>query len=67
MPNIGYSYLISNNEYYIITIKNLYNNLNPTFEDVIDSNDYDDYDNDNDIIKEYAEYTTDEYKIINIR
>ena len=36
MSNIGYSYLISNNEYYIITIKNLYPNHEPTYEDVND-------------------------------
>ena len=65
MSNIGYSYLISNNEYYIITIKNLYPNHEPTYEDVND--DCDGSYNHNDIIKEYAEYTTDEYKIIDIQ
>jgi antitoxin component YwqK of YwqJK toxin-antitoxin module len=66
MPNIGYAYFISNNEYYIITIRDLYSQRTHNTHDVITNNWDDDATNDKYIIKEYAEYYTDDYKIIDI-
>jgi antitoxin component YwqK of YwqJK toxin-antitoxin module len=66
MSNIGYTYFISNNEYYIITIRdlNLYRSHNT--DDVIINSYLDDEYDDKYIIKEYAEYYTNDYKIIDI-
>jgi len=61
MSDIGYAYIISNNEYYVITIRNLNANHEMSYDD--EFSDYDTYP----VNYEYARYSTDDYKIINIQ